>query len=401
MSFPLNAVDLVALTIIVLAVFFGWRSGLVIQVLALIGFIAGLLAIVVLAPLAISATADLSPWLRSLLLVSAMAGVIVLAQAVGGAIGAALRRRLGRGILGGLDQSAGAAFGLLRGVFLVWLVGALIALLPLPTLATATRESVILRSLQTRLPSPLVFVGEFGRALEVAGLPDIFVGVPPPSPPPLDAPGLARAEAAAQAAEPSTVRVETIACGQLISGTGFAVSDEHFVTNAHVVAGSSQLWVSFNSSFDRHAGQVVFFDPQLDVALIDVPDLHVAPLTLATDVPQRGVAAAALGFTGGGPERVIDAQVSRALDALSRDIYGNAITTREIVELISSVAPGDSGGPVMLADGSVGGVTFSQARDQTDIGYALSPTAVADDIAGSLTATRPVATGDCLAASAP
>ncbi len=396
MSLPFNAIDLVAFVLIGVAVVLGWRSGFIVQALALLGFVAGVVAMIALAPLATQLTGNLSDWLRSILLVGSMAAVIVIAQVAGSAAGTLIRRRVEQGVLGSLDKGAGALFGFVRGVFLVWLIGALVGLLPIATLATEARQSIILRTLQTRLPSPLVFAGELGRALELAGLPDIFVGAPPPPAPPLDAPGLARAEHAAVAAQPSTVRVEAIACSDLISGTGFAVSAGHFATNAHVVAGADRVWVSFDGSLDRYPAHVVFFDPQLDVALVDAPRADVAPLTLADAAPQRGVAAAALGFTGGGPERVIDAQVSRDLDALTRDIYGNAITSRQIIELISSVAPGDSGGPLMLGDGTVGGVTFSQSRDHPDIGYALSPVEVASDIAGALDASDAVDTGACI-----
>ena len=62
----------------------------------------------------------------------------------------------------------------------------------------------------------------------------------------------------------------------------------------------------------------------------------------------------------------------------------------------SDVAPGDSGGPVLLPDGSVGGVTFSDSRTQPEVGYALSPMDVARDVAKSIDSTSPVATGACL-----
>jgi S1-C subfamily serine protease len=396
MNLPINLVDVVAIGIVVLAVVFGWRSGFIVQVLALIGFIGGLALMVVLAPFAVDLLTSLSPWLRSLVLISVMAGIVLVAQGIGGALGAMIRRRVERGILGGLDKGAGAAFGLVRGIFLVWLIGGFIGLLPFPGLVSETRQSLILRTLDTRLPSPVVLASELGQAIEAIGLPDLFVGTSPPPAPPIDAPGLTQAEHAATAAEPSTVRVEAIACGNFVSGTGFAVESSHFVTNAHVVAGSTRVWVSFNGSLDRYRGEVVAIDPQLDVAVIDVPDLSVLPLTLATSLPLRGAPAAGLGFTGGGPERLIPAVVSRTLSALGRDIYGNAITTRDVIEIRASVAPGDSGGPLILQDGTVGGVTFSQSRDQAGIGYALSPTAVQASIASSIRSDQPVATGACV-----
>ena len=71
--------------------------------------------------------------------------------AAGGAVGALVRRRLGRGVLGGLDQGAGAAFGFVRGVFVVWLIGALVGLLPIAPRATEARQSLIIRPPQPRL----------------------------------------------------------------------------------------------------------------------------------------------------------------------------------------------------------------------------------------------------------
>ena len=61
------------------------------------------------------------------------------------------------------------------------------------------------------------------------------------------------------------------------------------------------------------------------------------------------------------------------------------------------VAPGDSGGPLLVASGEVGGVTFSESRDNPQIGYALSPVQVAASIADALDSDDPVATGACIA----
>jgi S1-C subfamily serine protease len=127
-----------------------------------------------------------------------------------------------------------------------------------------------------------------------------------------------------------------------------------------------------------------------------VPDIEVAPLDLADSSPPRGEQAAAIGFTGGGRQRAIPAAVSRSMDAMGRDIYGEGLVPRQVVEMHADVAPGDSGGPLVLPDGTVGGVTFSESRTDTAVGYALSPVAVADSIAGSLTSTDPVSPGRCL-----
>jgi hypothetical protein len=52
---------------------------------------------------------------------------------------------------------------------------------------------------------------------------------------------------------------------------------------------------------------------------------------------------------------------------------------------------------VLLSNGEVGGVTFSESREHPEIGYALSPVAVRATIRDALDSTRAVATGECTA----
>jgi len=391
-----NIVDVAALGIVALAIFFGWRSGFVVQALALIGFVVGILLMIGIAPHLTTFVADMDPWMRTILVLGLMAITVLLAQALGGSLGFAIRRRFGNGVLGGVDQGLGAVFGVARGIFTVWLIGGLLVLLPLSGLASEARQSVVLSQLDSRLPSPVVMAAEVGRLMQQAGLPDVLVGAPPPIDVPANGPTAAEAEQIVGDSRASTVRVEAIACGRFLSGSGFAATRDHFVTNAHVVAGADQVWISFDGSLDRYPAKVVHIDPQLDVALLEVDGVNVPPLPLADQLPTRGEQAAALGYTGGGRLRLIPGVVSRTLSALGRDIYGGSIVPREIIEMRVDVAPGDSGGPLLLPDGTVGGVTFSESRENPQIGYALSPTAVADAIDGSLRSDAAVNTGGCI-----
>lgn len=392
----INLVDVAAVLVILLAVYFGWRSGFVIQTFALGGFLAGLAAMVLLAPHVAGLLAEAETWLRTAIVIGLVAGIVLVAQGVGSAIGGAIRRRLGNGLLGGVDMGAGAVFGFVRGVFIVWLIGGLVGVLPAPALAAEARQSVILRAIDTRAPSPVALAAELGRIIEAAGLPDVFVGAPPPIDVPAGGPSVEEAGRFVTAARASTVRVEATACGSFLTGTGFAVEPDHIVTNAHVVAGADRVWISRDGSFDRYEASVVHFDPALDAAVLTVEGLAFDPLTLALSVPGRGDSAAALGFTGGGRQRLIPAVVGRVIDAIGRDIYGDAIVARNVIEMRADVGPGDSGGPVLLSDGTVGGVTFSESQRDSSIGYALSPVAVADAVADALDSNRAVATGACL-----
>jgi S1-C subfamily serine protease len=392
-----NAVDLVAVLIVLVTIYFGARSGFTAQALALVGFAVGALIVFLIAPFAAAPLESIDPPLRGFIALGGMATIVLLAQAVGSSAGGRVRRRMGRGSLGNVDNAAGALFGLVRGLFLVWLAGGLIALAPLPIVQVEARQSLVLRIMDSQLPSPVVLAAQLGRIIEAAGLPtDVFVGVPPEPAQPVDSPTEQQADRIADAARGSTLRVESIACGRFFTGTAFAVSNDHFVTNAHVVAGSTRVWLSFDGSFDRHAGEVVMFDPELDAALIYVPDIHVTALSMADAIPQRGQVAAGVGFPGGGRQMVIAAAVNRAIDAVGRDIYGNNTVAREVIEMTADVRPGDSGGPLVLPDGTVGGVTFSESRNDPAIGYALNPIAISKDITAVLDSHVSVDTQGCL-----
>ena len=274
------------------------------------------------------------PFLRSVIVICAIAAIVLVSQAIGSIAGGAVRRRMGNGVVGGVDTGAGAAFGLVRGLFLVWLMGGLAAALPMAGVATEARQSAIVRALDSRLPSPTILAAQLGQLIEATGLPEVFVGAPPPADIPAGGPTQDEANQIAAAARGATLKVEAIACGNFVSGTAFAVSKDHFVTNAHVVAGSTDAWLSFDGSLDRYDARVVFFDPDQDIAVLDVDaELNVTPLTLSTALPERGADGAALGYSGGGRLQVIPALISRPIDALGRDIYGNTIISRTVIEM--------------------------------------------------------------------
>jgi S1-C subfamily serine protease len=92
----------------------------------------------------------------------------------------------------------------------------------------------------------------------------------------------------------------------------------------------------------------------------------------------------------------VKAGVNDDYPATGRDLYGQQDVTRSIVELHATIERGDSGGPFVLSDGSVGGVVFAQSRSDTSVGYALAPVEVAKAIDPWLTATQEVPTGDCI-----
>jgi S1-C subfamily serine protease len=144
-------------------------------------------------------------------------------------------------------------------------------------------------------------------------------------------------------------------------------------------------------SFDA---KIVYFDPDMDLAVLDVPDLPVKPLTFAGGA-QRGESAAVLGYPQNGGLQATPARVRGQITAAGRDIYDEGNVVREVLSLRADVRPGNSGGPVVNRDGEVIGVVFAASVDQDDAGYAMTSSQVADAIDQGLAANRAVSSGNC------
>jgi S1-C subfamily serine protease len=176
-----------------------------------------------------------------------------------------------------------------------------------------------------------------------------------------------------------------------------AIAGDAVVTNAHVVAGARRGGVQvISADGEQHDARVVLIDPDLDVALLYVPDLEARALPFSTVDPVRGAIGAALGYPGGGPLTVVPAAVAGAYAATGRDIYTRDIVRRDILELHAMIDRGDSGGPFVLTDGTIGGLIFAESQTQEEVGYALAPLDVAARVGPAVGSTEAVSTGDCV-----
>ncbi len=392
----MNLVDVVIIAVLIFALVAGLASGAFPQLGGLAGAVGGgALAILVLLPFGQTWLETLDPPVRAVAVLVGIVGIVGLGEAIGSGIGSRIRARLiGHSLLGNLDRAAGGLLGLAQGILVVWLVGGALAAGPVPQVAAAVQRSGIVRGLAEILPPPTEIVGELGKWLDSSGLPDVFIGLEPFPAPSVDAPTDPQAAAIAAKAVASTVLIRADACGYVLSGTGFVVRPGYLVTNAHVVAGSRSIVLAGNGGPEIQAS-VVLFDPELDIALLYAPALKAPALSLADHVPARATLGAAIGHPGGGALEVIPSAVTASYRAQGRDIYGGRLVTREIVELQADILQGDSGGPFVLEDGTVGGVVFAQAQTDPGVGYALSPVDVAARIQPSLADKTAVDTGAC------
>ena len=390
----MNLFDAAAIVLVVLAVILGFRSGALPQIGGLIGALAGGASAILALPLADSLLKSLDPPLRAVAVVVWLLVAIGLGEAVGSTAGRGIATRLGSGILGTVDRVAGAFVGIAQALLIIWLAGGLLAAGPLPRLSSQAQTSVAVRTLSGIFPPPTQIAAGLGRLLDASGLPDVFIGLEPVPAAPVDRPTDPRARAIARAAEASTAKVTAETCGAISSGTGFVIARDYVLTNAHVVAGGSTVRVLLGGQL--RVASAVLFDPRLDVALLWAPGLGAQPLTLAASDPKRGDTGAALGFPGGGALTIVPAAVAARYDARGLDIYGKDPVNRSILELRANIERGDSGGPFMLADGTVGGVVFAESRTDPDVGYALSPTQVAIKAGPAIGRTSQVDTGQCI-----
>jgi len=392
-----NPLDLIAILLVVVALILGARSGAIPQVGGLLGAVAGGALAVSLLPVVAEPLSGVDPTVRPWLVLGGLIGAVALGESMGAAAGRWALRGLGSGLLSSADRVAGATLGAVQALLIVWLTGGLLAQGPLPRFAEAAGTSAVVRTLSTVLPPPTEFAVELRTWLDDSGLPDVFIGFEPLPAPPVERPGDAAAEAMAAGAVASTVKVAAATCGLSSLGTGFVVRADYVLTNAHVVAGATDRGIRVATVDGRLLDATpVLFDPDLDVALLHIGGLGLRALPLATSDPGRGTVGATLGYPNGGQLVVLAAAVAGRYPATGYDIYGETQVRRDILELRAAIERGDSGGPLVLSDGTVGGVVFAEARTSADVGYALSPTAVAGAIAPGLGQVAAVDTGHCL-----
>ena len=388
----MNALDLFLLVLVVLSGVAGYHRGFTLQAFGFGGLLIGLIVGALLAPF-ISGIVD-GPNARAGLAVLVLLAVAALGNAVGWFIGIHARDRAASKF-GKADSVAGSAVAVVASLLAIWFIALNLANGPFPAVSTEIRGSAVVRTLDAALPQPPSLLAQVRGLFNRFGFPDVFSGIPPLPAEPVRPPSQEEARAAGEAAASSTVQVIGPACDVIQEGSGFVAADGYVVTNAHVVAGMEEPEV--RSAVGGSSGATtVLFDPDLDLAVLSVPDAPGPPLPLATEPLDRGTPGAVLGYPQGGPLDVRRAAVRRTIDAVGRDIYGRGEVERLVLELQTLVRPGNSGGPFVLPDGRVGGVVFAASSGDEDVGYAIAASEVDDALGTAIGRTVEVDTGPCI-----
>jgi putative serine protease PepD len=169
-------------------------------------------------------------------------------------------------------------------------------------------------------------------------------------------------------------------------GSGFVIDGHgHIVTNQHVVDGASSIKVTFANGHTASA-KVVGTDPSTDVAVIkvDAPKSELHPLAFAnSNQVQVGDGVVAIGSPFGLEGTVTTGIVS----ALNRTIQApNNFTISGAIQTDAAINHGNSGGPLLDADGNVVGVNAqieSDSGGNDGVGFAI-PSSMVQSVAQQL-----------------
>jgi len=285
-------------------------------------------------------------------------------------------------------------------LLIAWVVGSVLNGSPFPVVDQQVNNSLALQTLDKFMPTPAkTMFSDFRRLLaENSTYAQVFSGIgaerilaiPAPDQNVLNSAGF-------RAAKNRVVRIQGIApsCGRAIEGSGFVISPNHVMTNAHVVAGVTQQQTVTTTAGQRLDATVVFYDPQVDVAVLYVPGLNLRPLHFAGQA-NPGDNAVVAGYPLDATRlHTVPARIGGIQNAQGPNIYQTATVTRQIYEIRAIVESGNSGGPLLASDGTVYGVVFAAAVGVDDTGFALTAAQVHADAQAGEHSTTAVSTMNC------
>jgi S1-C subfamily serine protease len=169
-------------------------------------------------------------------------------------------------------------------------------------------------------------------------------------------------------------------------GSGFVIDRAgHIVTNYHVVHGATSIQVSFSNN-ERYRAKLVGSDPSTDIAVlkVDVQASALKALPLGnSDAVRVGDQVIAIGNPFG-----LDRSVTAGIvSAVQRRIEApNNLSIAHVIQTDAALNHGNSGGPLLNAQGQVIGVNAQIATGGTSdgnvgIGFAIPINTVRDVVA--------------------
>ncbi|GGC75851.1 MarP family serine protease [Hoyosella rhizosphaerae] len=389
-------IDLILLVGILLAAISGWRHGALASGLAFIGVVVGAVFGIMIAPHVVVIVDD--PLGRLLIGIVLIVVLVVIGEVCGMVVGRTAKGLLRVPFLQFIDSLIGAIFQAIAILLAAYLLAIPAASSGRADIAAAVRGSNLLSQVDQVAPQWLKDIPkEFATLINTSGLPDVLgpfgrtpiTAVEPPD-------GNIAFSPVVTDVQRSVPRVRGTAqsCLKSLEGSGIIVAPSLVMTNAHVVAGTEGVTIeTLDGVFDA---SVVVFDPAADIAILRAPGLPGPPLRFVDQLVPRGTEAVVVGYPGGGPYTANAVRVRDVLDLTGPDIYQATTVNREVYTVRGTIRQGNSGGPLLDADGNIIGVVFGAATDDPETGFVLTNREVAPHLNAAFSAVTPVGTGACV-----
>ncbi|HVV10837.1 MarP family serine protease [Amycolatopsis sp.] len=398
----MNWVDVLVIVLALLAAISGARQGVVIALPALIGVIAGAIGGIRLAPLVVQLFG--SPAAKVAFAVATVVFLVALGETLGVWLGRRIKmtvkQRFDTSKLTGIDQTLGAIVQGIVVFVVAWLIAVpLTGVAALPGLAKAINNSAVLGAVDKAMPAAAEGLpADLRKLLDASGFPSVVdpfqkTQINEIAPPDTSL----QTSAVVQQLKGSVLKIRGTAssCSRALEGSGFVVAPQRVVTNAHVVAGTDETAVE--TSQGRLPARVVYFDPEVDIAVLAVPRLNATPLTMASTPGQAGDSAIVLGYPLDGPYTATAARIRNEITLQGPDIYDSHTVRRDVFTVRAQVRSGNSGGPLVNPSGQVIGVVFGASVEDADTGFTLTAKQVSPVIEEAPSLSARVSTGSCAA----
>lgn len=389
-------VDAILVAAILVAFARGWRQGALSAILSALGIVAGLVVGLAVAPLLVNLAETRA--LRLAILLAVVVLFVSMGNLVGTLVGSTLRDRARFRSTQLVDSIVGSVFNAIAIALVLWFVSIPLASSVPGRIGDGIRESSVLAGIHRAVPAGVESLpGRLAALLDESGLPPLVSPFAAPGAREVEAPDAAAVDGGVVAQlRPSVVHVrgDAQSCGRKLMGSGFVAAEDYVITNAHVVAGTDT--VDLDTVLGVKDAEVVYYNPDVDIAVLHSEQLGLDPIPLAQTPLETGDDAVVMGFPRSGPFEAAPARVRARIDISGPDIYATGRVEREAYTLRGNIRQGNSGGPLVTPHGEVAGMIFGASVDSTDTGYALTLEQIFSEVGPITSHTASVDTQDCV-----
>lgn len=169
---------------------------------------------------------------------------------------------------------------------------------------------------------------------------------------------------------PSVVEITSESISGGGTGTGFFCDDKGTViTNYHVIENCQKAYITLSDGRTYSVISVLGYDADRDLAILSTGCTQSPPLSFRTDPVKTGENVYAIGSSQGLTGTFSDGIVS----AIDREVNGNVF-----IQTTAPISPGNSGGPLVDANGDVVGIVCASFTNGQNLNLAIPAAAVKD-----------------------